>query len=420
LSTPPAIGTTIRPTAHFTAPDGWLNDPYGIIWRDGRYELFYQTLPGATAWNPRCQWGHATSPDLLTWTHQPTALEPGDDELGCWSGGLALPDPASPRSARIFYTSVNEPQLDLGAVRIARPLDDDWRRWAKGDVVVAAPPGGDLRVFRDPVLVRDADQWRMLVGAGYRDRTPAVLTYVSADLRTWTFDGVLASGRTAPTGPVPSGEAWECPQLLKVGGRDVLIVSTWRDGTTHDVLAGVGTFQDGRMHVERWQQLTHGTGHYAATEFSDADGQPCLLFWIREVADLDGVWTGALSLPYRLSLDGPANVPLRLAPHPAVPSPGAADRHDEVEHFLLTEGAGVEASSVDVEFAHGTVRVGSGRSETLVTDVAGPVHVIVDGPVVEVCTGATLVGLGTMRRGAVAAAVHRHLGDGRRRRPEVH
>jgi len=398
LSTSSAVGASIRPAVHFTAPDGWLNDPLGVTWRDGRYELFYQALPGATAWNPRCRWGHATSPDLLTWTHQPIALEPGEDELGCWSGGLVLPDPAAPRSATIYYTSVNEPHLDLGAVRIARPADDEWRRWDKGDVVVTAPPDADLRVFRDPVVLRDGDRWRMLVGAGYRDGTPAVLTYVSADLEAWTYDGVLVSGRTAPTGPLPSGEAWECPQLLKVGGRDVLIVSTWRDGTTHDVLAGVGTFQDGRMHVERWQQLTHGTGHYAATEFSDADGQPCLLFWIREVADPDGAWTGALSLPYRLSLGGSAAAPLRLAPHPVVPAPDAVEREDGVRHLLLSEGAAVELASVDVSYERGAVTVASDGTETVVRDVAGPVHVIVDGPVVEVCTGTTLVGLRAGRR----------------------
>ena len=392
MSTPPGVRSPTRPALHFTAPDGWLNDPLGVTWLDGRYELFYQSLPGATAWNPRCRWGHATSPDLLTWTHQPIALEPGEDELGCWSGGLVLPDPSSPRSAKIYYTSVNEPDVDLGAVRVARPRDDAWRGWDKGKVVVTPPPAEELRVFRDPIVVRDGDRWRMLVGAGYQDRTPAVLTYVSPDLDDWTYEGVLASSGSAPTGSLPSGEAWECPQLLNVGGRDVLIVSTWRDGTTHDVLAGIGAVRHGRMHVERWQRLTRGTGHYAATAFSDADGQPGLLFWIREVADPDGAWTGVLSLPYRLSLDSAAAAPLRLAPHPAVPGPNDVDREDGVHHLLLPEGGAVELPSVDISYQRGTVTVRSEGAQSVVPDVDGPVHVIVDGPVVEVCTGSTLLG----------------------------
>jgi len=390
---------------HFTAPDGWLNDPLGVTWRDGRYELFYQALPGAGAWNPRCRWGHATSTDLITWTHHPIALEPGDDELGCWSGGLVLPDPTSALSARIYYTSVTEPDIDLGAVRVARPADDGWQRWDKGDIIVTPPPGEDLRVFRDPVVLRDGGRWRMLVGAGYRDGTPAVLTFVSADLHDWTYDGVLASTRTSPTGPLPAGEAWECPQLLQIGDRHILIVSTWRDGTTHDVLAGVGTLEDGRMRVQRWQQLTHGAGHYAATEFVDADGQPCLLFWIREVADADGNWTGALSVPYRLSLDSTVTDLVRLTPHPAVPAPGPDAANIGLRYLVLADGDAIQPaltshdpSSVEVRYEQGTVTVTSRGTQTVVHGVPGPVHVLLDGPVVEVCTGTALIGLGTRPR----------------------
>jgi beta-fructofuranosidase len=397
LSTPTRLGTSVRPAVHFTAPDGWINDPLGVTWRDGRYELFYQTLPGTNAWNPRCRWGHATSPDLITWTHHPIALEPGDDELGCWSGGLVLPDPALPRSARIYYTSVDEPDLDLGAARLARPADDDWQRWDKGDVVVTAPPGEDLRVFRDPVVRRDGDRWRMLVGAGYHDGTPAVLTFVSDDLQDWTYDGVLASTRTSPTGPLPAGEAWECPQLLQIGDRHILIVSTWVDGTTRDVLAGVGTFADGRMHVRRWQRLTHGTGHYAATQFVDADGESCLLFWIREIADADGAWAGALSIPYRLSLDSTIPDLVRLTPHPAVPPPSANPSETGVRHLVLADGEAIRLTPAPIEVRHerGTVTVTSPSTRTAVHEVPGPVHVLIDGPVVEVCTGTALIGLGT-------------------------
>ncbi|HST80612.1 MAG TPA: hypothetical protein VLL08_02600 [Kineosporiaceae bacterium] len=137
-------------------------------------------------------------------------------------------------------------------------------------------------------------------------------------------------------------------------------------------------------------------------QFVDADGQPCLLFWIREIADPDGAWTGALSLPYRLSLDSAAADPLRLAPHPTVPPPGTDDPRTGVRHITLADGdaahltpTGPPHLAVDVRYERGTVIVTSNGTQTRVSDVPGPVHVLVDGPIVEVCTGTALVGLTT-------------------------
>ncbi|HYN30941.1 MAG TPA: glycoside hydrolase family 32 protein [Dermatophilaceae bacterium] len=361
-----------RPRVHLTAPSGWLNDPLGVTYRDGLYHLFFQSLPGATAWAPQCQWAHAVSPDLVRWEHRPTALVPGPDELGCWSGGVCVvPDGAAGRvTVRLFYTSVTAPDLDLGAVRTAAPLDDRWDAWERGPVVVRAPTAEDLRVFRDPVVFAEAGAWRMLVGAGRRDGTPAVLTFLSGDLDTWTYAGVLADGPGAAgtteqpgSGPVAAGAAWECPQLFRVGDRHVLVVSTWSAGVTGEVLAALGTYRDGRLRVERWQRLTSGGGHYAPTAFVDAAGAPCLLFWVRGVGDPSGAWTGALSVPYRVTVHDDEDV-VRLAPHPAV----------------LEAVAGSSAPGLRHELVPGT----GGGPDT---------HVLLDGPLLEVCTGTTLLAL---------------------------
>ncbi len=115
-----------RPYLHLTPPAGWMNDPNGMAFHDGRLHLFYQYEPDAPRWG-RIRWGHAASRDLVTWDHLPIALEPdpdGPDALGCWSGCLVTDDGAEPT---IFYTAVVR---DRGVRRasIARAVSTDGLR----------------------------------------------------------------------------------------------------------------------------------------------------------------------------------------------------------------------------------------------------------------------------------------------------
>lgn len=380
----------MRPRVHFTGARGWINDPHGITYSDGRYHLFHQAQPASLGWERSIEWGHATSSDLVTWKHLPAALTPGDGDDGIWSGTLALDAVDGPV---IFYTAVGPGALDLARVRTAHPLDPQWRDREKGDVVVGPPEGA--AVFRDP-MVRPADGgWRMVVGGGLADGTPAVFGYASADLRAWTPTGLVAS----PAGeiPFPKGAAWECPQVVDVDGRTVLIVSTWRDGVTGEVLAGVGDLDGEHLGVESWQQLSSGGGPYAPTAFVDADGEPCLMFWIREIVDPDGVWAGALSLPYRMSVDGDRLV---LTPHPSVVAAAAVD--ERVLGLTWVGGArpleivGDGGRRVAVLERDGqTLRVRTAAREVVMAltrpDLA--IDVVLDGPVLEVSSGTAVIAL---------------------------
>ena len=58
------ISSQERPVFHLSPRVGWMNDPNGFSYYDGKYHLFYQYHPYDTVWGPM-HWGHAVSDDLL-------------------------------------------------------------------------------------------------------------------------------------------------------------------------------------------------------------------------------------------------------------------------------------------------------------------------------------------------------------------
>ena len=83
-----------RPAFHLSPRVGWMNDPNGFSWFEGKYHLFYQYNPYEVQWGPM-HWGHAVSEDLLHWEYLP-AVHAVDD---LYSGPRILnPHPQHPLS----------------------------------------------------------------------------------------------------------------------------------------------------------------------------------------------------------------------------------------------------------------------------------------------------------------------------------
>jgi beta-fructofuranosidase len=391
-----------RPRLHFTAREGWINDPLALTWHDDRYHLFYQYVPGQTEWGPRQRWGHATSLDLLHWKEERAVLEPGEGDGGVWSGSIAVSGDGGP--AALFYTAVDLDDVQVGRARLARPVDDSWSEWVKKDVVATLPDGVDVVAFRDPYVFHDGSVWRMLMGAGLGDGTATALMYRSDDLESWSYDGLLATRHRDDVAPLWTGSVWECPQLFQLGGRWVLTVSVWEPIHPYYEAYAVGDLIDGRFHAESWGRLSYGPSYYAGSAFADRDGTRGLIYWMRDVDGPPGSWASAHSVPHVLRLDGSTVV---ASPHPAVAdartSAGQPLRDGAIEVSacsdieITLDGPGSRARmtidggevAVLVAAAHVTVTTDAGEWSMPVDGTR--LRILVDGPVVEVFThGGTL------------------------------
>lgn len=288
-----------RPRLHLTARAGWVNDPLGLTFHEGRYHLFFQHLPDRLEWAPDCHWGHATSDDLLHWQEHPVAVTPEPGE-GAWSGCLVVPEGGP---ATILYTSVDTAAFAVGRVRAATTDDPSWKTWTRGPVVAGLPEGVPAVTYRDPQVLRHGDRWRMIVGAGLADGTATALAYSSDDLTTWSYDGLLASRSGTTTAPVWTGDVWECPQLFELDGTWVLVVSVWSRDVTHYVAYATGHLDGAVFEADAWHRLTYGPAYYAAATFLDADAGRGLVHWLRGVGD-GKTWAGAVSIPHAVRLDG--------------------------------------------------------------------------------------------------------------------
>jgi len=74
---------------HYQLKKGWCGDPNGLVFREGKYHMFYQHVQHVNVASSETSWGHATSTDLYHWKTLPVALKPNG--LGAvWSGSAVI------------------------------------------------------------------------------------------------------------------------------------------------------------------------------------------------------------------------------------------------------------------------------------------------------------------------------------------
>ena len=95
---------------------------------------------------------------------------------------------------------------------------------------------------------------------------------------------------------------WECPDFFPLGDKHLLIVSTERV-----VKYMLGSYADRRFQAETTGVIDFGS-YYAARTMANTGGRRILWGWLTESRTVDAQraagWSGVMSLPRELSLDG--------------------------------------------------------------------------------------------------------------------
>ena len=249
-----------RPEFHHTPVYGWMNDPNGMFYLDGVYHLYYQWNPYGSTWE-NMTWGHSTSKDLVNWTAEKPVLFP--DALGAIFSGSCVVDKNNTagfgKNAIVaFYTSAGRNQVQS----MAYSTDGGYTftKYDQNPVLI-----GDCPDFRDPKVFwnSEAGFWNMILAAGQEMRI-----YSSKNLKEWKFESSFGAGYGA------HGGVWECPDLMKIDNKWVLICNINPGG----IFGGsatqyfVGDFDGNRFTTNQkatlW--LDYGKDHYATVTFFNA------------------------------------------------------------------------------------------------------------------------------------------------------
>jgi beta-fructofuranosidase len=400
------------PRFHPRPAQGWINDPNGISYINGRYHVFFQFNP-ESARHHRIQWGHVSSPDLVQWDEHPVALRPqdgGPDEFGCWTG-VVTDDGGVPTAA---YSGVRG---DGGHSQVVISRGSaDLVTWEQDGHIAASMPGdGLVTAVRDPFIFHFNGKRYAMQGAGLANGDAALLLYTVEDMSDWKYQGIWLTTENPVAATHTPAEIWECPQLVQVPTDGVptgevpsdesetwvMMFSLWLAGDDHEHANGVGHLigsltedpvtglpvfvprSGGRSDLGRDFYAPQIVQLDSASSFGAGSTPRALLWgWANEGPGRDGRrgrsqdeidaagWAGVLTHPRFLSVEDGALV---VAPAPAV----------EAYRGALVEG-GASGGVALPPFAEAVVKAVGGAGEVrLVLGSGAERQVVFAGPLCE-------------------------------------
>lgn len=209
-----------RQKIHIEAKSGYLNDPNGFSYFNGKYHLFYQWSPiryaSEDVWFQG--WYHLVSEDLVHWEPVGPGIEPNTifETHGAYSGSaMEYKD-----ELLIFYTgnTRDEDNIRIPYQMIAH-LHKDGQLKKELKPSITGVPNGYTDHFRDPKIWKDNDEFYAVIGAQRKDLTGCSLILQSKNSIDWNVLGEIETSYNN------LGYMWECPDYFELDGKGLFIFS---------------------------------------------------------------------------------------------------------------------------------------------------------------------------------------------------
>ncbi len=301
-----------RPGYHLTPPSGCMGDPNGGLYYQGAYHIFYGLQPFRGSYGGWF-WAHASSTDLLYWTHESPELTPafnlGLDHIG--SGSTIVDQSGSPLA---FYSVGMDGAMKFWRAEFLEDLTS-WSHLGKNPILTldhhGLPPFDGF--WRDPFVFRTGGRTFMIACADLleEDYVPVpIFEAKNDDLTEWEYKDLLF------TYPKHLLRNLEVPELRPIGDKWILMASS--DAPKDRVYYFLGDFDlENLKFIPESEGILDYSDHYYAQEtILDDQGDLYVMAWIpgwdrpflpyftdEDVKLEDRSWNGSFAIPRKLSLD---------------------------------------------------------------------------------------------------------------------
>ena len=302
-----AVNNEYRLRYHMMPPIGWLNDPNGLIRFNGKYHLYYQFNPYASAPGKMC-WGHFVSDDLINYFDDGVALKPDLEDASAYSGGAIESD----GRINAYFTLHRENERGKSE-EVYRAISSAGYSFDWGIKVFdnqSLPYNLSRTDFRDPCPVKIGNTFYLFVGGKDEILKKGVIVVLRGKLPD-KFEYAFTIGPFFEL-----GDMGECPSYMRIDDKDVIIVSgcnvpecgnSFKNINSSVFIVGNIDFAAGKMQVDFIREIDKGDSFYAP-QFIRGASRPILIGWLEmwerkyPTREKNHGWVGAFTIPREITI----------------------------------------------------------------------------------------------------------------------